>query len=144
MTRSNRLTKSLRNGVAAILVATTVLGAAAPAQAANFSFSLNFGNGGIHFNKKGFRFDRCDTNREIRQKLRQRGFRAISFHGGRGNWVRVKADGYRFEFVWRINRCNGKVYELSRKPHRWNRGPGRNRGGNWGGNWGGHGGYWNN
>ncbi len=106
-------------GAGAVILA---LGAAVPVQAADnvrfgFSFgegnfSLSIGNGG--FNGRHFAPPQpvCMTENQLRARLRDQGYRHISFGGSRRGWLHTSArrDGRRFSFD--TNTCNGAIANL--------------------------------
>jgi hypothetical protein len=120
MTNTNLLKTSLRAGVVALALAGSAFVTTAPVQAQSnpaFGFSLNFGNqqqprGGItlHFGDDDY-FDSCMTNSEIRQGLRNRGYRDVRIVRESNNSNKVYAVGRKNGdwYSMRVDRCTGKV-----------------------------------
>lgn len=122
-------TRTIKSSTRAALAALIIGGAsvaAMPAQAAgaSFGFSFNAGNGltfsiteGQQQRRAHPRFNRhraCLNNQAIRQDLRQAGFRNIRFVKKNGKRARIVAKRGRWEYVLRVNRCNGNVATLDR------------------------------
>lgn len=127
MTITNTLKTSLRAGVVALALAGSTFVATAPvqAQSSSFGFSLNFGSqspkGGItlQFGDNDF-FEMCRTNSQIRQALRNKGYRDVRIVRESDNSNKVWAVGRKHGdwFQMRVDRCTGKVdrvREIERK-----------------------------
>ncbi len=139
--------KIARAGAVALALGGTTM-AALPAQASGsasqFSFSLQFGNGGSVSVSNHDRYaHRCWTDRAIYGYFARQGYRDIRIGRQRGAWVIVTAKQGWWQFTYRINRCTHRVILIDRdhlrRPY-----PHQNWGGpqwpnqNWGGQGGGH------
>lgn len=111
-------------------IAALVIGAASisamPAQAAstNFGFSFNAGNGLSFSIDEGQRnrhdgprrFERvCLSDNQIRRDLRNSGFDNIRFGRERRGSVQVVAERGRWEYVLKVDRCDGQVATVDRQ-----------------------------
>lgn len=121
-----------KSGRAAVIALT--LGAASltamPVQAQSFNFQLGIDSGGnaLSFGidaprKKGFQIKKCLTNGQVRQGLRDFGFRNIDIiRNLNNNRVLVEATYNRKLYEMKVNKCNGRVYDVRRIRNNFNGG----------------------
>lgn len=93
--------------------------ATAMAQSFEFNFPIAGGDGNFSFGigRDGVRVRRaCMNDREIRNALRDEGWRNIEFRGERRNSVRVLAEWRRTDRLYgmNVNRCNGRISDVER------------------------------
>lgn len=112
---------TLRKSLAAGAVV-AALGIAMPAQAADaMQFGFTFGNGGSGFSfslGNGGYIGRhfappprpvCMTYEQVRNRLRDQGYRLIAFNGENRGWIHAKARKGGRAFQFDVNRCTGRV-----------------------------------
>lgn len=103
--------------IRSIVIGLTLVGAslsAAPAQAQQFSFGLQFGNGGYH-NRPIVEHDRrCLTDRQVRRLLQRNGYDEIRFTDRRGRIVQARAERGRHDYRVTVDACRGRIIDVER------------------------------
>lgn len=106
----------------AVLAMVTVLAASAvPAQAnPNFSFSFNFGNNGGYnggYVQPRPQVRHCMPNQRILRRLHNQGYTNVRFlNERRDGFPRFRARNGRWIYTLRVNRCNGVIRNVNRRP----------------------------
>ena len=118
------LKKSSRAAVIALALGAASFAGAMPAQAqATFNFQLGLDDRGNAFSfgmdaprrRGGFNINRCLTNNQVRQGLRDFGFRDVDIiRNLNRNRVLVEASYRRFDYRMRVNKCSGQVTDIDR------------------------------
>lgn len=99
------------------VIGLTLVGAslsAAPAQAQQFSFGLQFGNGGYHNGPIVEHDRRCLTDRQVRRLLQRNGYDEIRFTDRRGRIVQARAERGRHDYRVTVDACRGRIIDVER------------------------------